>query len=124
MAETFKYDYKMIDQILTKIIDFSAKYSQISIITSEQFPTVSTITIAATKIQANYRGYRTRKQYAELRRHSPVKHLSQREQDEHNAAAKIQSAYRQHLAERQLHNLQQNLNGFELTHWSNTDLQS
>lgn len=122
MSERFKYDYDMINQILTKIINYSTKYSQASIISLEHFPTVAAINSAAIKIQAIYRGYRARRQYEELKRHTMDKHLIERERIEHNAAACIQSAYRRHRAKQQLHNLQQNLNGFEHTHWPNTDL--
>lgn len=114
----------MINQILTKLINFSAKYysPRSSIISLEHFPTVSAINTAAIKIQAIYRGYRARQQYKELKRHAMDKHLTVSERLEHNAAARIQSAYRRHISKRQLHNLQFNLNGLEHTHWSNTDL--
>lgn len=118
----FKYDYEMINQILTKIINFSTKYSPASIISLEQFPSVATINSAAIKIQAIYRGYRARQLHKELKRHAMDTHLTERERIEHSAAARIQSAYRRHLAKRQLYYLQKYLNGFEHTHWPNTDL--
>lgn len=122
MCGMFKYDYEMINQILTKLINFAAKYSPSPIASLEHFPTVDAINSAAIKIQAIYRGYRARQQYIELKRHAMDIHLSKRERIEHNAAACIQSAYRRHIAKRQMNNLQQHLNGFEHTHWSNTDL--
>lgn len=114
----------MINEILMKIINFSAKYWQSSIISLEQFPIVDAINMAAIKIQTTYRGYRARKLYKELRRHAMDTHLTEREQIKHKAAACIQATYRRYVAKRKMYNLKQHLNGFEHKHWSlNTDLQ-